>query len=213
MSCADVGCVVLAAGTSSRMGKNKLFLEIDGETVLHRTVRTAASAGLDPVLVALGHESDRARAELEGLPCLSLINPRYAEGMSTSLIAGLSGLPAGTAAAVVMLADMPFVTAAMLRELVSRWRGEPLVISLFGDVIAPPILYARPLFPELCAQDGDGCGKRVIQQLRCAGPNLRCRISTSPRTWSASAPWPTCSSRGRSLIVCRLRLLLPPSRK
>jgi molybdenum cofactor cytidylyltransferase len=166
MSCADVGCVVLAAGTSSRMGKNKLFLEIDGETVLRRTVRTAASAGLDPVLVALGHESDRARAELEGLPCLSLINPRYAEGMSTSLIAGLSGLPAGTAAAVVMLADMPFVTAAMLRELVSRWRGEPLVISLFGDVIAPPILYARPVFPELCAQDGDGCGKRVIQQHR-----------------------------------------------
>jgi len=66
----------------------------------------------------------------------------------------------------VMLADLPFVTAAMLRELVSRWRGEPLVVSLFGDVVAPPILYARPLFPELCALDGDGCGKRVIEQHR-----------------------------------------------
>ena len=155
------------------MGKNKLFLEIDGETVLRRSVRTAAAAGLDPVLVALGYESDRARAELEGLPCLSLINPRYAEGMSTSLSAAISALPERPAAAVVMLADMLFVTTAMLRELVSRWRGEPLVVSLFGDVVAPPILYARSLFPELCALDGDSCGKRVIKRHRAQAAEVR----------------------------------------
>src|SRR6266849_10464536 len=166
MSWAEVGCVLLAAGTSSRMGRNKLFLEIDGETVLRRAVRTVAAAGLDPVLVALGHESDRARAELDGLPCLTLINPRYAEGMSTSLSAAIFALPDGPAAAVVMLADMPFVTAAMLRELVSRWRGEPLVVSLFGDVVAPPILYARRLVPELRALDRESCWKRVIDHHR-----------------------------------------------
>jgi molybdenum cofactor cytidylyltransferase len=155
------------------MGKNKLFLEIDGETVLRRAVRTASAAGLDPVLVVLGHESDRARAELQGLPCLTVINARYAEGMNTSLSAGISALPEGPAAAVVMLADMPFVTAAMVRELVSRWRGEPLVVSLFGDVVAPPILYARPLFPELRALDGPSCGKRVIQRYRAQGALVR----------------------------------------
>lgn len=122
MSFADVGCVLLAAGTSSRMGTNKLLLELDGETVLRRAVRATAAAGLDPVLVALGHESERARRELEGLPCLTLVNPRYAEGMSTSLSAALSALPEGISAAVVMLADMPFVTAAMLRQLVSLAR-------------------------------------------------------------------------------------------
>src|SRR5216683_3759188 len=173
MSSADIGCVLLASGTSSRMGKNRLFLEIDGETVLRRAVRVAAAAGLNPVLVVLGHESDRARAELKELPCLTMINPRYAEGMSTSLSAGISKLPGGPAAAVVMLADMPFVTAAMVRELASRWRGEPLVISLFGDVVAPPILYARRLFPELCALDGDGCGKRVIKQHRAQAAEVR----------------------------------------
>jgi molybdenum cofactor cytidylyltransferase len=173
MSCAEVGCVLLAAGTSSRMGKNKLFLEIDGETVLRRAVRTAVAARLDPVLVTLGHESDRARAELDGLPCLTVINPRCTEGMSTSLSAGISALPEGPAAAVVMLADMPFVTAAMLRQLVSRWRGEPLVVSLFGDVVAPPILYARPLFAELSALDGESCGKRVIKQHRAQAAEVR----------------------------------------
>ena len=169
----DVGCVLVAAGTSSRMGKNKLFLEIDGQTVLRRAVRTAAAAGLDPLLVVLGHESDRARAELRELPCLTAINPRYAEGMSSSLSAGISKLPGGPAAAVAMLADMPFVTAAMVRELVSRWRGEPLVVSLFGDVVAPPILYARRLFPELRALDGQSCRKRVIERYRARAAEVR----------------------------------------
>ncbi len=155
------------------MGKNKLFLEIDGETVLRRAVRTAAAAGLHPVLVVLGHESDRARAELRELPCLTVINPRYAEGMSSSLSAGISKLPGEPAAAVVMLADMPFVTAAMLRMLVSVWRGEPLVVSLFGGVVAPPILYARSLFPELRALDGESCGKRVIKQYRAQAAEVR----------------------------------------
>jgi len=173
MSRADVACVLLAAGASSRMGKNKLLLELDGETVLRRAVRTAAAAGLGPVLVVLGHESDRARSELEGLPCQSVINPRYAEGMNSSLSTGVSALPEGPAAAVVMLADMPFVTAGMVRELVSRWRGEPLVVSLFGDVVAPPILYSRELFPELRALTGESCGKRVIKQHRAQAAEVR----------------------------------------
>jgi molybdenum cofactor cytidylyltransferase len=155
------------------MGKNKLLLELEGETVLRRAVRTAAAAGLGPVLVVLGHESDRARSELEGLPCQSVINPRYAEGMNTSLSAGVSALPEGPAAAVVMLADMPFVTADMVRELVSRWRGEPLVVSLFGEVVAPPILYSRELFPELRALTGESCGKRVIKQHRAQAAEVR----------------------------------------
>ncbi len=173
MGSPDVGCVLLAAGTSSRMGKNKLFLEIDGETVLRRAVHTAAAAGLDPVLVVLGHQSDRALAELEGLPCLTAINPHYAEGLSSSLSAGISALPEGPVAAVVMLADMPFVTAAMVRVLAAGWRGEPLVVSLFGDVVAPPILYARCLFPELRALDGEGCGKGVIKQYRAQAAEVR----------------------------------------
>src|SRR5216684_1807263 len=69
--------------------------------------------------------------------------------MCTSLRAGIAAVPEGAPAAVVMLADMPFVTAEMVRELIERWQGEPLAVSLYGDVVAPPILYARALFPEL----------------------------------------------------------------
>ena len=160
--------VLLAAGTSSRMGQNKLFLRLDGSSVLRRAVRTAAQAGLDPLLVVLGHESERARAELEGLACTPVVNPDYARGMNTSLRAGISALPEGAAAAVVLLADMPFVDAAMIGQLVARWRGgkAPLVISTYAGIVAPPILYDRALFAELRALDAESCGKRVVKQHR-----------------------------------------------
>ena len=160
--------VILAAGTSSRMGKNKLFLRLGGSTVLRRAVGTAEAAGLEPVLVVLGHESERARAELADLSCTAVLNSDYARGMNTSLRAGISAVPEDAVAAVVLLADMPLVTAEMVRELVDRWRASsaPLALSLYGDVVAPPILYAKSLFPELRALEADACGKRVIQQHR-----------------------------------------------
>ncbi len=161
-----VAGVLLAAGTSSRMGKNKLFLEVGGSSLLRRAARAAAAAGLDPLLVVLGHESDRARAELEGVSCTPVLNADYARGMYTSLRAGIAAVPEGAPAAVVMLADMPFVTAEMVRELIERWQGEPLAVSLYGDVVAPPILYARALFPELRELDSESCGKRVVKRHR-----------------------------------------------
>jgi molybdenum cofactor cytidylyltransferase len=163
-----VAGVILAAGTSSRMGTNKLFLELSGTTVLRRAALTAAAAGLDPILVVLGHESKRAQVELTGLSCATIFNPEYARGMNTSLRAGISGVSESAPAAVVLLADMPFVTSEMIRQLVERWRvgNVPLVVSVYGDVVAPPILYASSLFPELRALDGDGCGKRVIKKHR-----------------------------------------------
>lgn len=173
-----VAALILAAGTSSRMGTNKLFLELGGETVLRRAVRMAREAHLSPILVVLGHESERARAQLEGLRCTAVLNRDYARGMNTSVSAGASALGDDAEAAVVLLPDMPLVTAAMIREMVSRWQGEPLVISLFGEVIAPPILYARALFPELRALAGESCGKRVIRDHRAEAAEVH---------WPASA--------------------------
>jgi molybdenum cofactor cytidylyltransferase len=163
-----VAGVVLAAGSSSRMGVNKLVLPLGDSTVLRRAVTTAAAGGLAPVLVVIGHEAERARAELAGLPCIAVPNPDHARGINTSLRAGIRAVPDGCAGAVVLLADMPFVTAEMVQTVVARFRSgdAPLVISVYGDVLAPPTLYGRELFPELGALEGEGCGKRVMKRHR-----------------------------------------------
>ncbi|GAC1344311.1 MAG: hypothetical protein NVSMB23_19070 [Myxococcales bacterium] len=160
--------MLLAAGTSSRMGRNKLLVEIDGKSVVRRAADAAVAAGLSPILVVLGHEPARARAELSGLDCTLVLNPDYARGINTSLRAGIAAVPDVAGAALVLLADMPLVTADMIRALVDRWRSSdaPLAVSTYGEVLAPPMLYGRSLFPELRALEGDGCGKRVVKRHR-----------------------------------------------
>lgn len=196
---APVAGILLAAGTSSRMGRNqsrdpqasgdvvegltgqpgsrginKLLLELDGEPLLRRAVRHALEAGLAPLLVVLGHEADRARAALAGLACVQVWNADYEQGIATSLRAGLAALPAPAGAAVVMLADMPFVSAAMLSALVDRWRetSAPLVISDYEGVDAPPMLYDRALFGELQAMDDGRCGRQVVKRHRHEAESL-----------------------------------------
>ncbi len=165
---ASVAGVVLAAGTSTRMGRNKLLLELGGSTLLRRAVSRATHAGLDPVVVVLGHEAERAGRELDGLAVRTALNPAYQQGINGSLRTGIAVLPADAQAVVVVLADMPFVTSDMLATLVRRFRSgsAPLVISEYDGVNAPPMLYDRSLFPELLAMSGEGCGREVVRRHR-----------------------------------------------
>ena len=158
--------VVLAAGRSARMGENKLLLRVDGEPLVRRAVRIAAEAGLEPVLVVVGHEADRIGEALAGLRCTIVPNPRHALGQSTSLEAGIAAVPADAGAAVVLLADMPRVDAAAVRALAERGRatGAALVTSRYGDTTAPPVLYARSIFPELRGGEGEGRGREVLRR-------------------------------------------------
>ena len=160
--------IVLAAGASARMGSNKLLLELGGERVIRRAVGRTVEAGLDPTLVVLGHDAGLVRAELTGLPCRPVLNPDWAQGMGASLSAGIAAVPPAAIAAVVVLADMPLVTTAMIAELVRRYRSgtAALVASEYGGVHAPPTLYDRALLPELAAAAGHGCGKHVLARLR-----------------------------------------------
>jgi molybdenum cofactor cytidylyltransferase len=171
----SIAGVVLAAGTSSRMGRNKLLLDLGGQTVLRRAVSTAVQAGLDPVLVVLGHESERAREELHGLDCEVVLNSGYAEGIHSSVRTGIAAVPAGCSAAVVLLADMPLVEAGMIRVLVDRYRTDRpcLVVSDYEGVDAPPILYDRGLFLELRELEGEGCGKRVVRRHSAEAVRIR----------------------------------------
>ncbi len=164
-----IGAVVLAAGASRRMGpgRNKMLLELEGEPLARRAARRALAAGLAPVVVVLGDEADRVREALGGLACDCVVNPDFAGPTSGSLHAGLRRLGA-VDAAVVLLGDMVRVSEEMLARLAAVGRDDdaPLVVSRYGDVTAPPLLFRDTLFPELLAWTGEGCGKTVVQRHR-----------------------------------------------
>src|SRR5438093_1118627 len=157
--------VILASGASRRMGQNKMLLQLDGESLVRRAARRALGAGLSPVVVVVGHEADRLRAELKDLPVEFAVNADYTGPTSGSLHQGLNALGSDVAAVVVMLGDMVRVTAQTLAMLIAAARGTdaPLVVSRYGDVTAPPLLFRRALFGELLAWTGEGCGQAVAQ--------------------------------------------------
>ena len=165
----SIAGVVLAAGMSTRMGQNKLFMELEGEPLVRRAVGRAAKAGFDPLIVVLGHEADRVRSALDGIDYQPIVNGEYERGVNSSLRAGIQAASHSNArAAVVVLADMPLVTTAMLETLMRKYRESdaPLVISDYEGVNAPPMLYDRALFGELAMSEGQGCGKHVVKKHR-----------------------------------------------
>jgi molybdenum cofactor cytidylyltransferase len=186
-----VAGILLAAGMSSRMGTNKMLLEIEGESVLRRAARRGREAGLDPLFVVLGHEAERAREELRDLECRVVINEEYEKGIASSLRAGLAALPPECGAAVVLLADMPHVTPEMLAALVAHYRttGARLVASQFGEVKAPPTLYDASLFAELSAVSDARCAQQVVKRhldeaVVLAWPEERLKDLDRPEDWA-----------------------------
>jgi molybdenum cofactor cytidylyltransferase len=158
--------IVLAAGASRRMGHNKMLLRFGSESLVRRAVRSAVDAGCCPVIVVTGRDSEAVCAELAGLPCNCVVNATYSGPTSGSLHTGLGALPDAVNATLVVLGDMPLVSASMLAALVSAARdcAAPLAASRYGDVLAPPLMFRRSLFGELMAWHGEGCGKQVVQR-------------------------------------------------
>ena len=163
-----IGAIVLAAGASRRMGRNKMLLTLDGEPLVRRAARRAHAAGFSPVIVVIGNEAEQVRATLAGVECTCVENPEFAGPTTSSLHVGLRQLPDDVTAVVVILADMVHVTEAMLQAMLetARTSEAPLVVSQYGETIAPPLLFRRPLFAELLAWRGEGAGKQVVQRHR-----------------------------------------------
>jgi CTP:molybdopterin cytidylyltransferase MocA len=175
---ARVAGLVLAAGASARMGRDKLLLEIGGEALLRRATRIAIEAGLDPLIAVLPPDATSSRAVLAGLACGTAVNPDPSRGQGSSLAVGIAALPPDAAAVVVVLPDMPRVSAAMIAALVARWRdtGAPLVLSEYAGTQAPPALYSQPLLAELAGVGGAGGaspGKAVVAAHRASAAVLR----------------------------------------
>ncbi|MCY3601286.1 MAG: nucleotidyltransferase family protein [Gemmatimonadetes bacterium] len=160
-----VAGIVLAAGSSTRMERNKLLLDIGGETLVRRAVRLAGEAGLDPIILVTGRFRGAVEREVANLACAPVFNPDHETGIQTSVACGVAAVPASRGAAVVMLPDMPFVTERMVRTLVERHAetDAPLVVSRYGEVNAPPILYDRSLFGEISRMRA-GCGREVVRR-------------------------------------------------
>ena len=160
---AKVAAVVLAAGGASRMGELKQQLPVGGQPMVRRVSEAVCAAGLAQVVVVVGAQAEAVTAALAGLPLDVVVNEAWAEGLSTSLRAGLGALRPEIQATFVVLADQPALTPGLLRSLVAHYRatGAPLVVPFYQNRRGNPVLVDRRLFAEMQTIEGDR-GARVL---------------------------------------------------
>lgn len=162
--------IVLAAGRGTRMtGGNKLLARLGGEPVICRVVAAALASHLRPVVVVTGHEAEEVRAALADLvrdhDIRFVHNPDYAEGMSTSLRAGLAALPEEIGGAAILLGDMPRVAADLVDRLaaaISPEQGALIAVPVREGRRGNPVLWSRRFFAELAAISGDTGARHLI---------------------------------------------------
>ena len=170
-----ISALVLAAGSSRRMGRPKLLLELGGQALIRRAVEQASASRADEVIVVVGpHRAEMARL-LAGTPARLVDNPDHLSGMASSLRAGLRALGPEVEAVVVLLGDQPFQGAEVVDRLIAAYRasGQPIVVPLYAGRRGNPVLFDRAVFPELERQEGDQGGRDVI----AADPS---RVATVP---------------------------------
>jgi molybdenum cofactor cytidylyltransferase len=164
---ARVGAVVLAAGRSQRMGDNKLLAEVGGRPMVAHVIEALRRAGVAPLVVVTGHEADRVSAALESAGARFVHNPDYAEGLSTSLRAGLAALGDGVDGALVCLGDMPLVGPGHLRALVDAFEAEgcaAVCVPAFERKRGNPVLWPARHFAEMMSLSGDAGARSLLDK-------------------------------------------------
>jgi molybdenum cofactor cytidylyltransferase len=161
--------VVLAAGKSTRMGRAKASYPLHGGgTFLARIVRTFLDAGINDVVVVVGHDAETVMTDFaaSGLPARFVENRGYEAGQLSSLLMGLRLVDRpGVAASLVTLVDVPFVSASTVRAVVDSYRQThaPIVRPTRGDVHGHPLLIDRSLFDVFSRADPFQGAKPIVR--------------------------------------------------
>lgn len=166
-----IAAVVLAAGLSSRMGRNKLVAEVGGRPLLRRVVEAALASAARPVIVVTGSEAEAVEAALDGLAITTVRNPHYRQGLSSSLKAGIAAVPVDADGAVVLLGDMPGVTAEVIDKLIAAFdpaEQRAICVATHGHKRGNPVLWSRRFFTEIRGLEGDVGARGLI----AANPEL-----------------------------------------
>lgn len=186
----NLAILILAAGASRRMGRDKLIEPIDGQPLLRRTANRAIAAGVGPVHVALPPAPHPRWDTIYGLDVTPTAVANADEGMNASLRAGVSALP-DCAGVLLMLADLPDLTPDDLRAVAARFSETHEVTRGATEDGKPghPVVFPAALFPDLLQLSGDSGAQSIVQAnphhlVSLPGENARTDLDT-PNAWAA----------------------------
>jgi molybdenum cofactor cytidylyltransferase len=161
-----VAAVVLAAGSSRRLGQPKQVLALDGATVLDATLSVARASACEPVVVVLGGAASEVRDQVDLSGVQVVENHDYSTGCATSIRTALAALPASVTGIVLMLGDQPRVRVETVQELEASAREHAVGVCVYDDGLGHPLWFDRSMFGALESMHGD----KAVWKLVDAGP-------------------------------------------
>ncbi|MBT8289854.1 MAG: nucleotidyltransferase family protein [Muriicola sp.] len=166
-----IATLILAAGSSSRMGRTKQLLPWGNSTLLGNAVSTAHESGLEEVLVVLGAKANTIKATLDSMPCQFTVNSDWEEGLGSSIRTGVSHILSSASfpdGILIMLADQPFVNADYLKKLIYHFENGDggIICSNYGKKLGVPAIFGRKYFTKLQGLGGDEGAGGIIKTHR-----------------------------------------------
>jgi molybdenum cofactor cytidylyltransferase len=160
---------VLAAGASTRLGKPKQLLLYKGKTLLQHSADTAVKATIGPVVIVAGYDAGLIAQQVNDRPVTIVTNEYWQSGMASSILCGLQFLLSThpeTDGVIIMMSDQPFVTAALLHDLLNTQQqtAKPMVACSYNSAIGVPALFYKTIFPQLLHLSGDAGARKILQQ-------------------------------------------------
>lgn len=161
-----ISAVVLAAGCSSRMGKDKLLVPLNSGTVLGHTINNVLISEIDEVFVVLGHRASEkekyVKNNFEDLK--TVINEDYHQGLSSSVRKGLDAVNSDCQAVIFCPGDLPLVSPAVVRGLIQLFQEQqcPVVYPEYMGIRGNPVLFSKEVFPLFENLSGDEGGRSII---------------------------------------------------
>ncbi len=178
-----ITCIVLSAGESKRMGKPKLLLTLGERTILEQTIDNFLNSKVNEVIVVVGDRAEEMTSLMANRPVKVAVNPVYREGMSTSIVAGLSLTGDRTQAVMLALADQPFIDTQTINHLIEAFKAhnKGIAIPVYQGRRGHPVIFAIKYKEELLKLKGDIGGRQIIDQhpddtlevaVNCEGINI-----------------------------------------
>lgn len=166
----NISILILAAGSSSRMGKPKQLLKVSGEPLILRTLRIGLASAVKRICIVLGHQAKEIKAVLNDQSVEVVVNQQWEKGMGNSLKYGLGKILQSrpeTSAVLTLVCDQPLITTHHLNELLHQYISsrKPIITSGYTDVQGVPAIFDRSIFPELLSIDDHQGAKQVIEKI------------------------------------------------
>jgi molybdenum cofactor cytidylyltransferase len=161
-----VSAILLAAGKSERMGRNKLLLPFGGRTVLQRTLDNLLASRAGEIIVVLGSRAQDINDTIGERKVTVVLNPNYAKGMSTSLVTGLGMVSQGASFILVALGDQPLITTHIYNKLIEAAlaSGRGIIVPTFEGTRGNPILISTGYRKDILKQTGDIGGRELMKE-------------------------------------------------